>query len=108
MNLIDMRRMPAEIRRKFKSDFRVVAEYMACKTDSKAVREYVRNDSTVLSHPGAVLDLFGALTGKKDYKAIRKTIEENVSHDRIAQKLQKHFSLNEQEAKEYISKDLAM
>lgn len=84
---------------------------MACKTDSKAVREYVRNDSTVLSHPGAVLDLFGALTGKKDYKAIRKTIEEkqkNVSHDRIAQKLQKHFSLNEQEAKEYISKALAM
>ena len=148
MNLIDMKRMPAEIRRKFKSDFRVVAEYMARQGDHDAVQDYVRNDKTVLSHPGAVIDLFGALTGKKNYKAIREIIEEkpkkeesvtmvyiedvweqrgmergmqhgifalirdnleeNVSHDRIAQKLQKHFPVTEQEAKEYISEALAM
>ncbi len=75
MNLIDMKRLPEKLRRKFKSDFRVVAEYMARQGDSKAVREYVRSDSTILSHPGAVLDLFGALTGKTDYKVIRETIE---------------------------------
>ncbi len=81
MNLIDMKRLPEEVRCKFKSDFRVVAEYMARQGDTEAVRDYVRRDSTVLTHPGAVIDLFGALTGKKDYKAIRETIEKKQKRE---------------------------
>ena len=144
MNLIDMKRLPEDVRCKFKSDFRVVAEYMARQGDHKAVRDYVHNDRTVLTHPGAVIDLFGALTGKKDYKIIREAIEnkqkkkeevtmvyiedvwlregmqqgilamirdnleENISVERIVEKLDKHFSLTEKEAKEYISQVVAM
>lgn len=70
INLIDVPRLPEEVRDKLTSDFRVVADFFANKD-----KDGYKPDDKVLDHPEEVLDLFRIFTSDDRFRDIEeKTI----------------------------------
>ena len=76
MNLIRVGGLSEEERARLKSDFRLVAEYVAREDDEEKLDQFFRENRQEIRHEEEFLDIMGELTGKKYHREILKTIKE--------------------------------
>ena len=76
MNLIQVAFLPDEVRRRLKSDFRLLAEYAANKNCPEKLKKLLREDSQVIRHPEEFLDALSAVAGDVRYEEIKEQIFE--------------------------------
>lgn len=76
MNLIRVGGLSEEERARLKSDFRLVAEYVARGNNEEKLDQFFRENRQEIRHEEEFLDIMGELTGKKYHREILKTIKE--------------------------------
>lgn len=82
INLINMKNLPEEVRQKFQSDFRVVAEYAASGNDPGKIRELLQNENTEIRHPEELMDVLSAMSGDERYREmISDVVNKRESED---------------------------
>lgn len=92
--VIDLRRQDEETRNKYRSDFRHVVDYLACRKDKQKLKRFMKDTKRNLSHPEEFLDVIGAVGRDARYRSIKETIRnrmrkgENVSMCIIAEELE--------------------
>lgn len=65
-------------RRKYRSDFRYVVEYLACQGDAEQFQQFIAEEGEELTHPEEVFDVMGALTSDKHYQQVKEEIKKNM------------------------------
>ena len=92
MNLVEVRKIPQEIREKLTSDFRLIAEYAARRQDSKQLEELLEDKVHTIKHPEEFLDMLSEVANDKRYKNAKEKLlqnkEEDVTMCVIAEKLE--------------------
>ena len=92
MNLVEVRKIPKEVREKLTSDFRLIAEYAARKQDPDQLEELMEDKVQTINHPEEFLDMLSEVANDKRYKNAKEKIlkneEENVTMCVIAEKLE--------------------
>lgn len=76
MNLIQMARLPEEVREKLTSDFRIIADYAACKNKPEKLKKLIEDEHQVIRHPEEFLDALSAVAGDRRYEKIKAQIWE--------------------------------
>ena len=76
MNLIQVSRLSAEVRGRMTSDFRLIADYLACRRSAKKLVKFMKDNKYVIKHPEAFLDLMSEISGDNKYKIIKENILE--------------------------------
>ncbi len=76
IHVISVADQPETVRDKYKSDFRIIADYMAYRNDKDKVKEYFKNNDHELMHVEHVLDLLHALSGDSRFYTIRQKYED--------------------------------
>jgi hypothetical protein len=56
----------------YQSDFRHIADYLACRGDKEKLREFRRDETRIIKHPEEFLDMMDAFAGTTTYKAVKK------------------------------------
>lgn len=64
------------IRKKYRSDFRHVADYLAYRNDKEKMKVFINDSTRKLSHPEEFLDVIGAVSSDARYKMIKNKIKE--------------------------------
>ena len=75
IHVISVARQPQEIREKYQSDFRVIADYMAYRKDRKKLENFFRYDQHKLIHTEQVLDLLEALSSDARFRKIKEAYQ---------------------------------
>ena len=92
MNLVEVRKIPKEIREKLTSDFRLIAEYAARRQDPELLEELLEDKVHTIKHPEEFLDMLSEVASDKRYKNVKEKLlkneEENVTMCVIAEKLE--------------------
>lgn len=93
LNLIELSGLSGEVRERFTSDFRLVADFIAGQADILQYRELMKDTGHKIKHPQEMLDLLGALGKDRRYKAIKESIikrseKEDVTMCMIAEELE--------------------
>lgn len=78
MNLIEMARLPEQMRECLRSDFRLIAEYASCKNKKVKLEELIADRNHVIRHPEEFLDALSAVAGDKRYEQIKTRICERA------------------------------
>ena len=73
MNLVQVARLTKEERERLTSDFRIVAEYLACKDDRKKWEEFLKNTKEI-RHVEELLDVIWELSGDEHYYILKDKI----------------------------------
>jgi len=93
MNLVEVRKIPKQIREKLTSDFRLIAEYAARRQDPELLEELLEDKVHTIKHPEEFLDMLSEVAKDKQYKEVKEKLmadkEENVTMCVIADKLVK-------------------
>ncbi len=76
IRVISVADQPETVRDKYKSDFRIIADYMALRNDKAKIKEYFKNNDHELMHVEHVLDLLHALSGDSRFYTIRQKYED--------------------------------
>lgn len=76
IRVISVANQPEHVRERYRSDFRIIADYMAYKNDRAMVRDYFRNNDQELLHVEHVLDLLQVLSGDSRFNMIKKRYED--------------------------------
>lgn len=74
IHVISLVKQPREIREQYQSDFRIVADYLACYDDEKRLIEDWMENRQILIHPEQLLDLLAVLSGDRRMKDMRKAV----------------------------------
>lgn len=69
-----------ETRKKYRSDFRYVVEYLACRGNEKEFERFISEDAGHLIHPDAFLDVMEALTNDIRYQQIKAEIKKSIEN----------------------------
>ncbi len=77
MNLIDLGRLSPQVRGRLTSDFRLVADYLACRGEPEERRRLKENRNHVIRHPEEFLDVMREITSDVRYEKIKARIKEN-------------------------------
>ena len=81
IHVIPMLHQPEELRKKYQSDFRIVADYLACyDTDKENIMRQLRKDNQKLIHVEQTLDMLSAFSGDNRFKEI-KSYYENMNDE---------------------------
>ena len=83
MNLIQMASLPKSARERFKSDFRLLAEYAALKNKPEKLKKMLEEDTQVICHREEFLDALCAVSGDKRYGNMKAQIEERAKKEAI-------------------------
>lgn len=78
MNLIEVTRLPESVRNRLQSDFRLIAEYAACKNKITKLEELIADRNHVIRHPEEFLDALSAVAGDKRYERIKEQLRERA------------------------------
>jgi len=73
MNLIQVARLTEEERNRLTSDFRIVAEYLACKDDEEKWKEFIKSEKEIL-HIEELLDVLMEISKDEHYLNLRDMI----------------------------------
>ena len=76
IKVISIANQQESIRKRYKSDFRIIADYMAYRNDKMKVKEYFQNNNQELVHVEHVLDLLKVLSGDSRFSMIKKRYED--------------------------------
>lgn len=77
IHVIHMAKQPEEVRKKYQSDYGVIADYLAYHKDKEKVDRHLRQDNRRLVHVEQVLDMLQVFSGDKRFEEIKKTYIEN-------------------------------
>ena len=93
MNFIHMTKLSNEIRERFTSDFRLVAEYLCCKNDKKKLKQLLADKDWRITHIEDFLDVISQIGNDKRYEEIKETIinrpkKEEITMCLIAEELE--------------------
>lgn len=64
-------------RRKYRSDFRYVVEYLACRGNGKQFQQFIAEEGGDLTHPEEFLDIMSALTNDNHYQQMKAEVKKN-------------------------------
>lgn len=78
MNLIEMARLPEAVRNRLQSDFRLIADYAACKDKIEKLEELIADRNHVIRHPEEFLDALSAVAGDKRYERVKIQLRERA------------------------------
>ena len=76
MNLVEVRRIPKDVREKLTSDFGLIAEYVARKQDPERLEELMSDQIHTIKHPEEFLELLSEVANDKQYKEVAKKLQE--------------------------------
>ena len=82
-HLIEMTRLPEEVRRRFRSDFRILAEYAATRKEPEKWEEFLQTDSLRMLHLEEVLDALKAVSGDARYGQIMKQLTKKEKEEGV-------------------------
>ncbi len=91
MNLVEVRNIPKKVREKLTSDFRLIAEYVARRQDTKGLEELMADRVYTIKHPEEFLELLSEVANDTRYKNVKERLqqkEEKVTMCVIAEKLE--------------------
>ena len=92
INLIEVRKIPKEVREKLTSDFRLIAEFAARKQNTEQLEALVADKVHTIRHLEEFLELLSEVANDKRYKNVKEKLdekkEENVTMCVIAEKLE--------------------
>ena len=74
MNLIEVTKLPKEVRERLTSDFRLIVEYFEHKKDMRALKEIFRERRDKIKHPDEFLDALSEVSSDKKYKEMKNTL----------------------------------
>ena len=77
MNLLEVRKIPKEIREKLTSDFRLIAEYAARRQDPELLEELLEDKVQTIKHPEKFLDMLSEVASDKRYKNAKEKLLNN-------------------------------
>ena len=83
MNLIPLAKLPAEVRSRLKSDFRLIAEYVANKGNPKELRKMMQDHSHPIRHPEEFLDALSEVTSDRRFQEIKEQMSEEKKEEGI-------------------------
>ncbi|MCM1288635.1 MAG: hypothetical protein NC240_10030 [Clostridium sp.] len=72
IKVIHMANQPESVRKKYKSDYRVIADFLACKKDKEALKTVLRDNEQKLVHVPQVLDMLDALSGDNRFEEMKQ------------------------------------
>ncbi|MCM1495276.1 MAG: hypothetical protein NC089_05690 [Bacteroides sp.] len=74
IHVISLVNQPQEIRKRYQSDFRIIADYLAYYDDEKGLIEEWTQSRQILIHPEQLLDMLVALSNDKRMRAMREAL----------------------------------
>lgn len=74
IRVVDVAHLNEDLRKVLKSDFRIVAEYLACKGNIEKWEEFLKENHPI-RHVEALLDVLGALSKNEMYYALLESIQ---------------------------------
>jgi len=83
MNLIPLAKLPAEVRSRLKSDFRLIAEYVANKGNPKELRKMMQDHSHPIRHPEEFLDALSEVASDRRFQEIKEQMSEEKKEEGI-------------------------
>lgn len=78
IQVIDVKRIPKRIRQRFKSDFKIIADFFA----EKEKKNYTPSTDAIM-HPEAVLHMIEAFTGDNSYSRIMEEVAEDARKGKV-------------------------
>ena len=76
MNLIEVKNLPEEVRQRLTSDFRLIAEYVACRNQPKKLEALLADKKQVIKHPEEFFDLLELITSDKRFIEAKEMLTE--------------------------------
>lgn len=93
MRVIDLERQDEKTRNKYRSDFRHVVDYLACRKDKQKLEHFIKDTTRNLSHPEEFLDVLGAVDGDARYRTIKEAIRSQM---RKGEEVNMYYSMIEE------------
>lgn len=91
INLVEVRRIPKEVRQNMTSDFGLIAEYVARRQEPGRLEELMADKVHTIRHPEEFLDLLSEVANDTRYKEAKEKLQEkeyNITMCVIAEKLE--------------------
>jgi len=76
MNLIEVSKLPKEIRERLTSDFRLIVEYFIHKRDPEALKKLFADGTYKIKHPEEFLDVLSEVASDNKYKELKNLLKE--------------------------------
>lgn len=83
MNLIQMSQLPEQVLVRFKSDFRLLAEYVACGNDTGKLEKLIWDKKRKIRHTEEFLDALSAVSKDARYEKIKQQIYDNMDKEEL-------------------------
>ena len=74
MNLIEVRKLPKEVRERLTSDFRLIADYFVGKKDKASLKKLFADQTHKIKHPEEFLDVLSEVASDVQYKELKKIL----------------------------------
>lgn len=84
IHIIVLSGQDGETRKKYKSDFRNIVDYLACKKNSRKLEAYMRDASRKIEHPEEFLDLMGSISNDARYRKIVESIRKHKEKGEVS------------------------
>lgn len=82
IHLLEMSTLPEEVRNRFQSDFRILAEYAACRSEPERWKGFMKNYDGTIVHPEELLDALSAVASDSRYKEIKERLVQNENGEK--------------------------
>lgn len=80
MNLIDLSKVPREVRERMTSDFRLLLDYLACKNNPEEMKLFMSDNERVIRHPEEFLDAMSEVASDGRYRMIKEQIQQKAEN----------------------------
>ena len=74
LNLVEGRKLPPEVRQRFASDFRLIAEFVACQNKPRELDKLLADNQFVIKHPEEFFDLLYEITSDHRFEKVKKAL----------------------------------
>ena len=82
IHLLEMSTLPEEVQNRFQSDFRILAEYAACRSEPEKWKGFMKNYDGTIVHPEELLDALSAVASDSRYKEIKERLVQNENGEK--------------------------
>lgn len=83
MNLVSMADLPPEVRKHFKSDFRLIVEYLSCKGDKMKLETLWHNKDWKIDHVEDFLDVMSTISNDKKFEKVKEKVVQKAEKEEI-------------------------
>lgn len=74
LNLVEVRKLPPGVRQRFTSDFRLIAEFVACQNNPRELDKLLADNQFVIKHPEEFFDLLYEITSDRRFEKVKKAL----------------------------------